>query len=488
MVDVAGGIWTLFFMCCLGDELMELMQHSLDDQTLFCHGGLHFCITSEACSSCRSHSIGCYCHVIHPPRMLFDRHLCLLWGYKISFSPVMGKCAFLLVFGLVATSAAACYPVYDISDYGAESNGIIDSSNSLSRAWKDACNAKVDRATVLLPEGKKFMSKPIVFVGPCHPKTIRFQISGKLVAPSLPATWKGLDASRWIAFQNVQGLQVNGHGMVDGQGKNWWTQSCKRQPKLVNCTTLAPTAMKFLSCKDSSLSDLNFINSPQAHISILDSSNIHISDMMIEAPGNSPNTDGIHIHRSREVTIDKSWIGSGDDCVSIQDYTSNIKITNVRCGPGHGISIGSLGKSGNQVQVENILVKNVKFKGTTNGARIKTWQVGTGYVRNVIFQNISFDKVKNPIIIDQNYCDVRWNCSELVTGVHISNVVYHDISGTSSTKIAINLNCSRSVACTNIYMKSITLLSAKCGQTVYSSCTNAHGWASQVVPDSCLLD
>lgn len=40
-------------------------------------------------------------------------------------------------------------------------------------------------------------------------------------------------------------------------------------------------------------------------------------------------------------------------------------------------SIGSLGKSGNYVQVQNILVKDVKFIKTSNGARIKTWQVNT---------------------------------------------------------------------------------------------------------------
>ena len=38
-------------------------------------------------------------------------------------------------------------------------------------------------------------------------------------------------------------------------------------------------------------------------------------------------------------------------------------------------SIESLGKNGNSVKVENIHVKKVNFKGTTNGARIKTWQV-----------------------------------------------------------------------------------------------------------------
>ncbi|KAF8406946.1 hypothetical protein HHK36_006067 [Tetracentron sinense] len=196
--------------------------------------------------------------------------------------------------------------------------------------------------------------------------------------------------------------------------------------------------------------------------------------------------------------------GRGDDCVSIGDYTSDIKIDHVNCGPGHDIpdrstllviySIGSLGRGGNSVQVEKIYVNNVNFTRTTNGARIKTWQVGTGFVRGVTFENLKFTEVENPIIIDQNYCSVRGACKELKivclskqTGVHISNVTYNELFGTSNTDVAINLNCSRSVACTGIKLQSIQLTSVKSGQKITSNCNNAHGIASGVIkPNSCL--
>ncbi|XP_075076915.1 polygalacturonase QRT2-like [Nicotiana tabacum] len=138
---------------------------------------------------------------------------------------------------------------------------------------------------------------------------------------------------------------------------------------------------------------------------------------MIESPGNSPNTDGIHIQSSQYVAITNSKISTGDDCISIGDYSSNVQRYNIQCGPGHG-------KGGNFAQVENIHVSNAFFYGTTNGARIKTWQVGRGYVRDVIFENLEFNSVKNPIIIDQNYCDVRGACKEMVMQVNIALNAY----------------------------------------------------------------
>ncbi|CAA0809424.1 Pectin lyase-like superfamily protein [Striga hermonthica] len=51
-----------------------------------------------------------------------------------------------------------------------------------------------------------------------------------------------------------------------------------------------------------------------------------------------PNTDGIHIQSSQQVTISNSTISCGDDCISIGDHISDIEICRVECGPDHGIS------------------------------------------------------------------------------------------------------------------------------------------------------
>lgn len=66
---------------------------------------------------------------------------------------------------------------------------------------------------------------------------------------------------------------------------------------------------------------------------------------------------------------------AGDDCISIQTGCSNVSVHNVNCGPGHGISIGGLGKDNTRACVSNITVSDVNMYNTKNGVRIKTWQV-----------------------------------------------------------------------------------------------------------------
>lgn len=41
-------------------------------------------------------------------------------------------------------------------------------------------------------------------------------------------------------------------------------------------------------------------------------------------------------------------------------------------------------------------------------------QGGSGYAKNIRFENIAMDNVANPIIIDQNYCDKKKPCGQQV--------------------------------------------------------------------------
>lgn len=166
---------------------------------------------------------------------------------------------------------------------------------------------------------------------------------------------------------------------------------------------------------DTVVNGLNSVNPKFFHMAVLGSTNFHARGLNIMSPGNSPNTDGIHVERSTSVVIDNAVIQTGDDCISIGHGNTDILLSGIKCGPGHGISVGSLGRYKNEGDVRGLVVKDSYITGTMNGVRIKTWEnsPSSSVATNMTFQNIQMSNVGNPIIIDQNYCPYA-NCGQQV--------------------------------------------------------------------------
>jgi len=53
------------------------------------------------------------------------------------------------------------------------------------------------------------------------------------------------------------------------------------------------------------------VNSQQIHMSVEDCTNVLLARLSITAPGTSPNTDGIHITRSKDVRVTNCKIQTG---------------------------------------------------------------------------------------------------------------------------------------------------------------------------------
>lgn len=95
--------------------------------------------------------------------------------------------------------------------------------------------------------------------------------------------------------------------------------------------------LKFKHVTNANLGDFTSLNPKGFHMCVNTCENFHIANVKITAPGTSPNTDGIHISHSKDISITKTVISTGDDCVSIIQGDTNITVSEVTCGPGHGI-------------------------------------------------------------------------------------------------------------------------------------------------------
>ena len=58
---------------------------------------------------------------------------------------------------------------------------------------------------------------------------LSLQLLGEIVAPTMDA-WVGDRSVDWIEIAYVNGLTIDGGGLIDGHGSTWWQKcrSCKR--------------------------------------------------------------------------------------------------------------------------------------------------------------------------------------------------------------------------------------------------------------------
>ncbi|KAL2500398.1 Pectin lyase-like superfamily protein [Forsythia ovata] len=210
------------------------------------------------------------------------------------------------------------------------------------------------------------------------------------------------------------------------------------------------------------------------HFHVNSCENVAFNNVTISAPGDSPNTDGIHIARSNNIKISNMHIGTGDDCISIGPGSTNIKISGIACGPGHGISIGSLGKYPKEKNVGGITVRNCTLNNTKNGVRIKTWAPSSpNIVSDVTFQDILIKKTDNPVIINQQYCPNRHCSHQGDSRVQIKDVKFINIRGSSSSTVAVKILCSKSMPCQDIQFSGLDITLNGEGEPTIASCSNA---------------
>ncbi|KAF8401426.1 hypothetical protein HHK36_012365 [Tetracentron sinense] len=378
---------------------------------------------------------------------------------KSDVKAILLLCLALLAFGPKCTfggrpgadsAPAGSGTVFNVLTYGAQAGGKKDNTQAFMKAWLAACHSKGD-AKLLIPTGT-FLVGQVAFQGPCSTSSpIVVELQGTVIAPTDVSEFP---SPEWFSFEKLDGLIVTGGGTFDGQGAAVWKyNNCKKSS---NCQLL-PTSIKFSYVTNGEVRTIHSINSKAFHFHINNCDNIKVHDISITAPGDSPNTDGIHVSSSNLVNISKVAIGTGDDCVSIGQGSTDISITGVTCGPGHGISVGSLGKYPNEKDVKGVTVKNCTLKNSDNGVRIKTWPGSNpSLASSFIFEDIIVDNVKNPIIIDQQYC-AGSSCKKNPSRVQISDVHYKNIRGTSTSEVAVDIICSPQFPCEDVELDDIDI-------------------------------
>ncbi|KAL0005014.1 hypothetical protein SO802_012575 [Lithocarpus litseifolius] len=189
--------------------------------------------------------------------------------------------------------------------------------------------------------------------------------------------------------------------------------------------------IRFNYVTNSKVHDITSKDSKFFHINLFECKKLQFQHVTITALADSPNTNGIHVGRLSQITITNANIGTG------------------------------------------IRVTGATLSNTDNGVRIKTWPSSpSGVASDIHFEDVVMNNVANPIIIDQNYCPNNQCSNQSPSKVKISNISFKKIRGTSSTKEAVNLICSKSVPCQQVVLSDIDLTYKGGGGSATSTCAN----------------
>ncbi|KAJ7063543.1 glycoside hydrolase family 28 protein [Mycena amicta] len=358
----------------------------------------------------------------------------------------------------------------------------IDDAPQLLKAWQKCSKISIPAHTTLNISTRLNMTgghdKHIELQG-----TIRFN-------PDIPywsANGFPFTFQTQITFWLLGGKNIvlDGGGTLDGAGQAWYDAFA------TNSSLLRPIILTIFQGTNVLVKDVNMLNSPEWFNLVNEGKNVTYSNINIQAVSTSThfisNTDGWDIYRSDQVTIKDSLINNGDDCVSFKPNSTNILVSNLNCNGSHGVSVGSLGQFANMFDiVENVTATNIKMSNAQNGARIKCWAgagVGSGIVKNITFENFSEIKVDNPVVIDQCYMTNATACAQFPSNTFIQDILFRNISGTSSGALVANLACSPDGRCSNIDVENFDL-SSPTGTPVFS-CQNVNltGNAASFFPE-----
>lgn len=214
---------------------------------------------------------------------------------------------------------------------------------------------------------------------------------------------------------------VMGPGTIDGRGwakllsndSSWWDYA--QSARAGNRSQNNPRLIVAVRQNDFTLYNVTLRNSANFHVVFDRGDGLTVWGVVIHTPDpRARNTDGIDPISSRNVTVTRSFINTGDDNVAIKagrnGPAEHITVSHNHWYRGHGVSIGSETNGG----VRAIRVFDLSIDGADNGLRIKSNSARGGLVEDVEFRDVCIRRTRYPIFMDTHYSASPDTMGELI--------------------------------------------------------------------------
>lgn len=205
---------------------------------------------------------------------------------------------------------------------------------------------------------------------------------------------------------------VMGDGVIEGRGDQklktvpltWWEM---HDQKTGNVAHNIPWLIGTEETNDFTLYGITLRNGPNFNVFLAGGDGVTVWGVKIDAPWNSPNTDGIDPSGCTNVTITQSYIRNGDDVVAIKapkdKPAEHITVSHNHFYEGHGMSIGSGTEGGvSAVRFVDNTIDHMKA-----GIHIKSNPGRGGHVHDVVFDGICIRNTTIPVDIETTYIDAN---------------------------------------------------------------------------------
>lgn len=315
-----------------------------------------------------------------------------------------------MALGLV--SQAETVRSFDVREFGAKGDGKTLDTAAIQQALDAA--GKAGGGIVQLKPGT-YLSQPIYLRDKI---TLLLETGAKLQATDEPSHFEdSRKLQSRIAFVNGKELSqiaIIGGGIIDGAGERWWKpvqdgkRAARAKGETFTETVRRPRLIVLTGCRDVRIEGVTIQNSPTFHLVPSECENVLITNVTFRAPADAPNTDAMDPSACKNLRIIGCTISVGDDNIAIKSgrkvagrefAVDNVWVERCTFLHGHGMSIGSETAGG----VQNLVVTNCTFNGTTSGIRIKSARGRGGLVENLVYADITMTNVDYPIYLTSYY-------------------------------------------------------------------------------------
>ncbi|KAF2127872.1 glycoside hydrolase family 28 protein [Dothidotthia symphoricarpi CBS 119687] len=277
--------------------------------------------------------------------------------------------------------------------------------------------------------------------------------------------WEYFDANYpfiKVGGTNIEITAAEG-AILDGNGQSWWdglgsNGGISKPNHFIELTKVLGS---------STVHDIYIQNYPVHCFSVSNSAGLDIHHITLNnsagyAPNNrsnglpaSHNSDGFDFGSTNDTKLYDSTVINQDDCVAVTSG-NNIEVSNMYCNGSHGLSIGSVGGKSNN-NVTNISFLNSVVLNAENGARIKSNSNTTGFISDIIFENIRVENISiYGIDIQQDYLN-GGPTGNPTNGVIIQNISIKNVTGTATEKGRDYYILCGSASCSNITINDVDI-------------------------------